>query len=100
MFLKKKRCGKIKGRGCADGRKQREHTNKEDAWSSTVAIEALMLSCIIDGMENREVATADIPGEFMQADMDEEIVHLKLHGRWQNYFCNWHHLHIENLCKL
>ena len=23
MFLKQKRCGKIKGRGCADGRKQR-----------------------------------------------------------------------------
>jgi hypothetical protein len=25
MFLKQKRCGKIKGRGCADGRKQREY---------------------------------------------------------------------------
>ena len=23
MFLKRKRCGKIKGRGCADGQKQR-----------------------------------------------------------------------------
>jgi hypothetical protein len=22
MFLKRKRCGKVKGRGCADGRKQ------------------------------------------------------------------------------
>ena len=81
MFLKKKRCGKIKGRGCADGRKQREHTNKEDARSPTVAIESLVLSCIIDGMENRDVATVDIPGAFMQADMDEEVVHLKLHGK-------------------
>ena len=25
MFLKKKRCGKIKGRGCANGRKQRAY---------------------------------------------------------------------------
>ena len=25
IFLKKKRCGKIKGRGCADGRKTRVH---------------------------------------------------------------------------
>ena len=25
MFLKEKRCGKIKARGCADGRKQREY---------------------------------------------------------------------------
>jgi len=26
-------------------------------------------------MENRDVATVDIPGASMQADMDEEIVH-------------------------
>jgi hypothetical protein len=30
MFLKKKRCGKIKGCGCADGCKQREYLSKED----------------------------------------------------------------------
>eukprot|EP00957_Ditylum_brightwellii_P172630 13141695-Ditylum_brightwellii.AAC.1 len=27
MFLSKKRCGRIKARGCADGRKQRKHTH-------------------------------------------------------------------------
>jgi hypothetical protein len=31
MFMSKKRCGKIKARGCADGRKQRETTTKEEA---------------------------------------------------------------------
>jgi hypothetical protein len=31
MFLKKKQNGTIKGRGCANGRKQREYTIKEDA---------------------------------------------------------------------
>ena len=30
MFLKKKRCGRIKGRGCADGRKQRIYKTKEE----------------------------------------------------------------------
>jgi hypothetical protein len=30
MFLKKKRCGPIKGRGCADGRKQRIYKTKEE----------------------------------------------------------------------
>jgi hypothetical protein len=30
MFLKEKRCGKIKGRGCADGRPQRDYMSKED----------------------------------------------------------------------
>jgi hypothetical protein len=28
MFLKEKQCGKIKGRGCADGQKQRIHKSK------------------------------------------------------------------------
>lgn len=80
MFLKKKRNGVIKGRGCADGRKQRVHTSKEEASSPTVAIEAVMLSCVIDALENRDVATVDIPGAFMQADMDE-VVHMKLEGK-------------------
>jgi hypothetical protein len=79
MFLEKKRCGKIKGRGCADGRKQRVYTAKEEASSPTVSIEALMLSCTIDAKEGRDVATADIPGAFMQADMDE-VVHMRLEG--------------------
>jgi hypothetical protein len=85
MFLKEKRNGTVKGRGCADGRKQRESTKKEDASAPTVAIEALMLSCTIDAMEGRDVATVDIPGAFMQADMDE-TVHVKLEGTMAELF--------------
>jgi len=48
MFLKEKRDGTIKARGCADGRPQRLYTNKDDASSPTVSIEAMMLSCAID----------------------------------------------------
>lgn len=51
MFLKKKRCGKIKGRGCADGRKQREYTSKEAASAPTVAVESVLLTCVIDAKE-------------------------------------------------
>jgi hypothetical protein len=39
-----------------------------------------MLSCVIDASEERDVATADIPGAFMQADM-EDLVHMKLEGK-------------------
>jgi hypothetical protein len=39
-----------------------------------------MLSCVIDAMEKRDVATVDIPGAFMQADMDE-TVHMKMEGK-------------------
>jgi hypothetical protein len=79
MFLTQKRCGRIKARGCADGRKQRETTNKEDASAPTVSIEAVMLSSTIDACEGRDVATVDIPGAFMQADIDE-VVHVKFEG--------------------
>ena len=79
MFLKEKRCGKIKGRGCADGRKQRLYKTKEETSSPTVMIESLFLSCMIDAKERRKVITLDIPGAFMQADMNE-LVHVKLEG--------------------
>jgi hypothetical protein len=79
MFLKEKRCGTIKGRGCADGRSQRAHMTKEETSSPTVATEALMLTCVIDATENRDVATCDTPGAFMQSDMKGKAV-MKLEG--------------------
>ena len=79
MFLKQKRTGQIKGRGCADGRKQCLHTPKDDASSPTVATESVLLSCVIDAKERRDVATVDIPGAFMQGDQDE-TVHMRLEG--------------------
>jgi hypothetical protein len=45
----------------------------------TVAIESVMLSATIDVMEERNIATVDIPGAFMQAYIDE-VVHLKFEG--------------------
>ena len=79
MFLKQKRCGQIKGRGCADSRKQRVWTNKEDATSPTVSTEAVLLTSVFDAKEWREVMTVDIPGAFMQGDQDK-TVHMKLEG--------------------
>jgi hypothetical protein len=80
-FLKQKRSGKIKGRRCADGLKQRIYTAKGESTSPTVSVEALLLTCAIDAKEGRDVATVDIPGAFTQADMDDEIIHVRLHGR-------------------
>lgn len=65
MFLKQKRCGKIKGRGCADGRKQKLYKTKEETHYPTMHIESLFLSCIIDALEKREVVTLDMPGAFV-----------------------------------
>jgi len=37
------------------------------------AVESLMFSCTIDAKEKQDVSTADIPGEFMQADMSGNV---------------------------
>ena len=79
MFLKEKRDGTIKARGCADGRSQRDYTTKAEASSPTVSLEAMMMSCAIDAREGRHVAVTDIPGAFLHADMEEDV-HMLLEG--------------------
>jgi hypothetical protein len=72
QLIKEKRDGKIKGRTCADGRKQREYVDDSESTSPTVSIEALMLTMMIEAKELRDVATCDISGAFLHTDIDEE----------------------------
>ena len=39
-----------------------------------------MLTCMINAAEQCDVVTVNIPGAFMQVDMDE-LVHVKLEGK-------------------
>ena len=71
MFLKKKRCGTIKGRRCTDGQKQRAYITKEESTSPTISTEAVFLMAVIDAWENRKVVVLDVPGAFMQVGMDQ-----------------------------
>ena len=82
MFLKEKRDGKIKGRTVAGGNKQRDYISKEDASSPTVATEAVLLTCIIDAEEGRDVAVVDIPNAFIQTKIEDEadMAIIKLRG--------------------
>ena len=79
MFLKEKRDGTIKARGCANGRSQHEYTTKAETSSPTVSLEAMMMSCAIDAKEGRHVAVIDIPRAFPHADMEDDI-HMLLEG--------------------
>jgi hypothetical protein len=89
MFLKRKRCGKIKARGCADGRPQREYISKDESSSPTVSIYALMTSCLMDAIEGRKVATCDIPGAFLQADWPaDRDCYLKFEGAMVSMICD------------
>ena len=72
MFLKEKRDGKIKGRTVAGGNKQCDYISKEDASSPMVATESVLLTCIIDAEEERDVAVVDIPNAFIQTRIEDE----------------------------
>ena len=87
MFLKHKRCGKVKGRGCADGRKQRAYIAREESTAPTVSTEAVFLTAVIDALER---TVLDVPGAFMQADIDE-LVHVRFTGEMVSML-----LHIDN----
>jgi hypothetical protein len=82
MFLKEKRDGKVKGRIVAGGNKQRNYFFKEAASSTTVAMESVLLSCIIDAEEGRDVAVVDIPNAFIQTrvENENEMVFIKIRG--------------------
>ena len=79
-MIKEKRCGKVKARACVDGRKQRRYINKVDVASPTVQQESLILSLIIDAMEGRDVAIADVMGAYMLATMNDYVL-IKLTGK-------------------
>jgi hypothetical protein len=59
------------------GRQQRIYSHKEDARSPTVMIESVIITSVIDAFEESDIVTVDIPGAFLQAEMDE-IVYVRM----------------------
>ena len=45
----------------------------------TVSTEVVFLTAVINTLENWDVAALDVPGAFMQADIDE-LVHMRFTG--------------------
>ena len=88
-LIKEKRCGKIKGRTCADGRPQRAYVPREEASSPTIYLESLMASLLIDAHEERDVAIFDVPGAYLHAELPpEKFVLLKIEGAFVNIMCD------------
>jgi len=54
------------------GNKQHDYITKADVSSPTVTAEAVMLTCVIDAQENRDVAVVDIPNAFIQTVVSDE----------------------------
>ena len=72
IFVERKRDGVLKARTVAGGNKQRGYILKEDASSPTVSNEAVMLTCVVDADENRDVAIVDIPNAFVQTVVEDK----------------------------
>jgi hypothetical protein len=85
--VKEKRSGRIKGRTVADGRPQRELYTKEESSSPTVSTDTLMLSLLIDTTERRDVATADVAGAYLHAEL-KDFTLLKMEGESVDIMCD------------
>jgi hypothetical protein len=59
---------------------------KEQSASPTVTTDALMISLMINAKERRDVATADVVGAYLLADMDKNVL-LKLTGESVDIMC-------------
>ena len=70
----------VKGRGCIYGRNNHICISKEETSLTTMSTEGLMLSCMVDATEGRDVASDDIIGYFLQTDYDKGDIHIKMEG--------------------
>jgi hypothetical protein len=72
IFMKQKRTGEIKGRTVAGGNKQRGYIDKEESSSPTVATESVLLTSIVDAIEERRTAIIDVPNAFIQTVVEDK----------------------------
>ena len=56
IFVEEKRDGEIKAMKVVGCNKQRDYITKEDVSYPTVTAEVVMLTCVIDAVEGRDVA--------------------------------------------
>jgi hypothetical protein len=62
----------IKAQKVIGGNKQRDYITKEDVSSPTMTAKAVMLTCVIDAQEDRDVAVVDISNAFVQTVVSKE----------------------------
>lgn len=56
-------------------------SQKNDASSPTISTEAVFFIIIISAKEERDVASVDIPGAFLQTELNDNKVHIRIEGR-------------------
>jgi hypothetical protein len=79
IFIKQKRCGRVKARVCVDGSPQCYLHEKWEASSPTVKTELILLTLVVEAKENGMVSVYDIQGAFLHSEL-EETVYMKVSG--------------------
>ena len=85
-LLKEKRDGSLKGRTCADGRKQRDWYTKEQTTSPTISNDSLMAILTLSAAERRKIAMRDVEGAYLLADQDDYVL-VKFTGESVDVMC-------------
>lgn len=61
--------------------------NDRNASSPTIMIDFILITAAIEAVEMREVAMIDLPGAFLQAEMDD-VVHMALQDKLAKLMVN------------
>ena len=87
-LIKQKRCGKVKGRMCANGAPYREFVIREEAKSPTISLEALTATMMIDAYDGRKITVFDVSGAYLQTDLpNDKFVLLKIENEFVDIMC-------------
>ena len=97
-LIKEKRDGRLKGRSVADGRPQRAFYSKEETSSPTATLESVLLTALVDAVEDRHVVVADVTGAYLNADMDDFVL-IRLSGDDVDMMCNANPTYKEFIAK-
>ena len=72
-IIAEKLTGKIKGRMCANGSRQRKYLKDGESFASpSASLESIMATLVIDAHEGRDIVIADVPGAYLHAKFPNE----------------------------
>ncbi len=80
MILEQKETGAVKGRSVANRSTQQNYIQEVVATSPTIMTELVLITAAMEVTKGRDIAVIDLPGAFLNADMDE-VVHMVLRGK-------------------
>ena len=86
-LIKEKQNRRLKGRSVADGRPQCALYTKDETSSPTATPDSVLLTAMIDAVEDQHVMVADVTGAYLNVNMDDFVL-IRLSGDDVDMMCN------------